>query len=118
MAARGRCSSAFRSKSSNDMHRSPRLQSTNCTEAPAGPARERDGAQAVPGRPSRLEAARHIALGPLLGGDDLVPQRMQPLAVALVESDPERGKRRLKRRTRVKSLCQSGATLAMGRVEN
>src|SRR3954471_10000384 len=34
-AARGRCCSALRSKSSKDMHRSSRLQSTNSTCAPA-----------------------------------------------------------------------------------
>ena len=33
-AARGLCCSAARSKSANDMHRSSRLQSTNCTSAP------------------------------------------------------------------------------------
>ena len=35
IAARGRCCSARRSKSANDMQRSSRLQSTNSTSAPA-----------------------------------------------------------------------------------
>ena len=34
-AALGRWRSALASKSAKDMHRSPRLQSTNCTSAPA-----------------------------------------------------------------------------------
>ena len=55
----------------------------------AGPAREGDGGRPVPGGPGRLEAVGHRALRPLLGVEDLVPERVEPAAVARVEADGE-----------------------------
>ena len=60
-------------------------------EGGPGPAGEDDGAQAVPGAPRRLEAPGHVPLRPLLRSDDLVPQLVQPGAVAQVEADREGG---------------------------
>ena len=64
-AARGRCRSAFASKSENDMHRSSRLQSTNSTRAPDRSAASGvamnvfDGHRTVsPATPARSSAAR------------------------------------------------------------
>src|ERR1044072_1110582 len=111
IAARGRCRSALRSKSSKDMQRSSRLQSTNSTAAPAptaasgvamkvfegqstvspltpanssaAPAREAEARQPVPVRPALREGGELGALGPLLGVEHLRPELEQPGAVTV-----------------------------------
>ncbi len=40
-------------------------------------------------RPCFLEAGVHRAFGPALGVEHLVDQRMQPLAVGVIEADRE-----------------------------
>jgi hypothetical protein len=55
----------------------------------SGPRPGRDGTRAVPGAPRRLEATRHLALGPLLGVDHLVPERVEARTVAPIEADGE-----------------------------
>ena len=67
---------------------SPRTPA-NSSAASAPPAQRagRDGARAVPGGPGVLEAPRHRALGPVLGVDHLVPERMQTRAIATIEAD-------------------------------
>ena len=56
--------------------------------APAQPAKATAG-QAVARRPGRLERRREAALGPPLGVDDLVPERVQTRAVTVIEADCE-----------------------------
>ena len=56
-------------------------------ERASRPRAGRDGARAIPGGPGVLEAPRHRALGPLLGVDHLVPERMQTLSIATIEAD-------------------------------
>ena len=58
-------------------------------ERRARPAPDRDRADAVALRPRRLEPPGDRALRPLLGVEDLVPQRVQARAVALIEADRE-----------------------------
>ena len=58
-------------------------------ERAAGPARERDRRQLVPRLPGRLEAGVHLGLGPAVGVEHLVDQRVQAPAVAVIEADRE-----------------------------
>ncbi len=58
-------------------------------ERAAGPARERDRGQSVPRLPGRLEARGHVGLGPAVGVEHLVDQRVQASAIAVVEADRE-----------------------------
>src|SRR5579871_4988475 len=58
-------------------------------EGRACPARGRDGRQAVPRGPRFLEPASKRPVRPEPGVERLVPERVQALAVAVVESDGE-----------------------------
>ena len=53
------------------------------------PARGRDRRQPVPGRPRVLERLDERPVRPALRVEDAVPERVQPLAVAVVEADRE-----------------------------
>ncbi len=53
----------------------------------ARPARQRDGRQLVPFLPQALEALGHRRLGPALGIEHLVDQRVKPGTVTLIEAD-------------------------------
>ena len=58
-------------------------------ERRARPAREPDRGHAVPAGPGLLEAAGQITLRPALRIEDLVPQLVEPRAIAMVEPDGE-----------------------------
>ena len=54
------------------------------------PARRRDRRQPVPGLPRRFEGLDQRPLRPAIRREDLVPQRVQASAIALIEPDCER----------------------------
>ena len=55
----------------------------------AGPTRGGDGGNLVPRLPRLLEASGHVGLGPAVGVEHLIDQRVQSRAVAMVEPDRE-----------------------------